>query len=306
MDAMDHQVTGGRPVRFGLVGAGPWARAVHAPAIVAHPDTELVAVWARRPDAAGALADAHGASVAADPAALFASVDAVAFAVPPDVQADLAGQAARAGRHLVLDKPVGASVAQAERLAGAVGDAGVASLVLLTSRYSPAVVNWVATATAAAGEWAVGTAAWVGGALLSGPYSHSPWRHRRGAVVDVGPHVFDLLEAGLGPVADVVAATRGGHDVWQVLFAHESGARSAATLSIGLPVAPGVVDLTLYGTPGRLPLPTPSWSAVDSYRKLLDELVAMIGAGRTGHPLDVRRGLGLQRLIERVEGLAVP
>lgn len=300
---MDHQVAVDRPVRFGLVGAGPWASAVHAPAIVAHPDAELVAVWARRPEAAGGLADAHGAAVAADPAALFASVDAVAFAVPPDVQADLAGQAAMAGRHLVLDKPVGASVAQAERLAGAVGDAGVASLVLLTSRYAPEVADWVAEASG--GDWAVGTANWVGGALLSGPYSHSPWRHQRGAVLDVGPHVFDLLEAGLGPVADVVGATRGCHDVWQVLFAHESGARSSATLSIGLPVEPNVVDLTLYGTTGRLALPRPSGSPVDGYLRLLDELVAMIRAGRAEHPLDVRRGLRLQRLIDRVEGLAL-
>jgi hypothetical protein len=38
----------------------------------------------------------------------------------------------------------------------------------------------------------------------------------------------------------------------------------------------------------------------------LDQLVAMIDAGRTEHQLDVRRGLRLQRLIERVEGLAVP
>ncbi|HEX5120324.1 MAG TPA: Gfo/Idh/MocA family oxidoreductase [Pseudonocardiaceae bacterium] len=301
---MDHQVTRRRPVRFGLVGAGPWAQAVHAPAIVAHPDTELVAVWARRPAAAGELADTHGARVADDPAALFASVDAVAFAVPPDVQADLAGAAAQAGRHLVLDKPIGASVAEAERLAGAVGDAGVASLVFLTSRYAPAVTEWITAA--AASRWAAGTATWVGGALLSGPYSHSPWRHSRGAVVDIGPHVFDLLEAGLGPVADVVGATRGEHDVWQVLFAHESGARSAATLSIGLPVEPTVIDLSLYGTTGRLPLPESRASSVDCYRNLLDELVGMIDAGRTEHPLDVWRGLRLHRLIERVEGLAVP
>jgi predicted dehydrogenase len=304
MGGMDHQATRSRPLRFGLVGAGPWAQAVHAPAIVAHPDTELVAVWARRPEAAGELADKHGTSVAEDPAALFASVDAVAFAVPPDVQAELAVAAAGAGRHLVLDKPIGGSVAEAERLVGAVGDAGVASLVFLTSRYAPSIQEWVTAA--AGGSWAAGTAIWVGGALLAGPYSHSPWRHRRGAVVDVGPHVFDLLEAGLGPVADVVGAARGEHDVWQVLFAHESGARSTATLSIGLPVDPGVVDLSLYGTSGRLPLPASRASSRDCYGHLLDQLVAMIDAGRTEHQLDVRRGLRLQRLIERVEGLAVP
>ncbi|HVV20705.1 MAG TPA: Gfo/Idh/MocA family oxidoreductase, partial [Pseudonocardiaceae bacterium] len=81
-----------RPVRFGLVGAGPWAADVHAPALAAHPGTELVAVWARRPAAAGGIAQRHGCAVAADPDALFADVDAVAFAVPPGVQAELAAR----------------------------------------------------------------------------------------------------------------------------------------------------------------------------------------------------------------------
>jgi hypothetical protein len=42
----------------------------------------------------------------------------------------------------------------------------------------------------------------------------------------------------------------------------------------------------------------------DCYATLLDELVAMIAEGRTEHPLDVRRGLHLQRVIDRVEGVA--
>jgi predicted dehydrogenase len=306
MDSMDHVPArqSDTPLRFGLVGAGPWATQVHAPAIASHPDTELVAVWARRPDAARELARAHGASVAADPESMFAQVDAVAFAVPPDVQADLAVRAAAMGKHLVLDKPIGGSVAEAEWVADAVGAAGVAALVLLTLRYAPEIAEWVTTARTAGG-WAAGTGAWVGGALLSGPYSHSPWRHQRGALVDVGPHTFDLLEAGLGPIVDVAGATHGEHDVWQALFAHESGARSTATLSIGLPVQPGVVDVTLYGQAGTLALPARTTPATASYARLLDELLAMVRGGRTDHPLDVRRGLHLQRLIDRVERLAL-
>jgi predicted dehydrogenase len=306
MDTMDHVPTrrSDPPLRFGLIGAGPWAARVHAPAIAAHPDTELVAVWARRPDAAAELAGRHGAEVAADPDSMFADVDAVAFAVPPAVQADLAVRAAAAGRHLVLDKPIGGSVAQAQWVADAVGSAGVAALVFLTLRYTPEVAAWV-TAAESAGGWAAGTAAWMGGALLSGPYSRSPWRHRDGALADVGPHVFDLVSAGLGPIVDVLGATRGEHDVWQVLFGHESGARSTVTLSIGLPVEPGVVDVTLYGQAGRLSLPPRTTSATEGYATLLDELTTMVRSGRVEHPLDVRRGLHLQRLIDRVRGLAL-
>lgn len=299
---MDHRHA---PLRFGLVGAGPWAAAVHAPALAAHPDTELVAVWARRPAAAGELAARYDAIAVTEPEALFAQVDAVAFAVPPGVQADFAVRAAAARRHLVLEKPLGATAAQAEWVAEAVGSAGVTALLVLTLRYAPEVADWVTAAGDTAG-WAAGTARWVGGALLGGPYSRSPWRHQRGALLDVGPHVFDLLEAGLGPVVDVVGASHGGGDVWQALFAHEGGARSAATLSIGLPVAPGDVDVTLYGRAGRLSLPERTTTAAECYARLLTDLVALVRAGRGEHPLDVRHGLHLQRLIDRVERLAGP
>jgi predicted dehydrogenase len=309
MDAMDHLPSRqsdtpprDNPVRLGLIGAGPWATAVHAPGIAAHPATELVSVWARRPDAAEQLAKEHGATVAADPDALIAEVDAVAFAVPPDVQAQLAARAAAAGRHLVLEKPIGATVAEAERLVEAVRSAGVASLVLLTSRYAPEVVEWVTTAQTAGG-WAAGTGTWIGGALLSGPYSNSPWRHERGGLMDVGPHTFDLLEAGLGPIVDVLGASHGDHDVWQALFVHEGGARSTAFISLATPDV-DVVDITLYGRAGMLPHPRRTSSTEACYAAMLDELVAMIDSGRTEHPLDVRRGLHLQRVIDRVQQLA--
>lgn len=44
--------TAADPVRVGLIGAGPWARDMHAPMLAAGPETVLTAVWARRPDAA--------------------------------------------------------------------------------------------------------------------------------------------------------------------------------------------------------------------------------------------------------------
>jgi predicted dehydrogenase len=297
MGTMDHV-----PLRFGLVGAGPWATDVHAPAIAAHPDTELVAVWARRPAAAQQLAERHGVAAAADPDALFADVDAVAFAVPPGVQAALATRAAKAGKHVVLEKPVGASVAEAQALADAVDAAGVASAVLLTLRYAPEVVEWLTTARTAGG-WVSGNALWYGGALLAGPFADSPWRHERGGLVDVGPHTFDLLDAAIGPVTDVRAATYTDPDVWHVLLAHENGARSTASISLALPIE-DVIDVTLYGTAGGLAMPAPVTSSVDCYGRLLDELVALIGAGRTAHPLDVRRGLHLQRLVAQAERLA--
>ena len=111
-------------IRVGLVGAGPWAGLFTAPMLASAPDLTLAAVWARRTVAAEELAGGHGAAVVGSFDDLLAACDAVAFTVPADVQASLAVAAARAGRHLLLEKPVGFTVAEAEAVAAAVDEAG--------------------------------------------------------------------------------------------------------------------------------------------------------------------------------------
>ncbi|MFD9246408.1 Gfo/Idh/MocA family protein, partial [Streptomyces sp. NPDC059556] len=95
---------GAKP-RIGLLGTGPWAGHTHAPALAGHPGIEFSGVWGRRPEAAGALAAASGTRAYDDVDALFEASDAVALALPPDVQAPLAVRAAHAGCHVLLDKP---------------------------------------------------------------------------------------------------------------------------------------------------------------------------------------------------------
>src|SRR5688500_3003567 len=111
------------PLRVGLVGGGPWAKMVHAPVLAAGPETVLAGVWARRPDQAERLASRHGAPSFDTVDELFANCDAVAFAVPPGVQAELAVRAAGQGKALLLEKPIAGDLDAAQRLADAVADA---------------------------------------------------------------------------------------------------------------------------------------------------------------------------------------
>jgi predicted dehydrogenase len=282
-------------LRVGLVGAGPWASAVHAPVLAAHPGTELVGVWARRPDAAEQLATPLGASAFDDVKALIDAVDVMAFAVPPQVQSPLAITAANAGRHLILEKPVANTVDDAIELADAVGAAGVASIVMLVLRFAPETATWLNSLRF--GEWYAGSARWLAGSLLGGPYAASPWRQRDGAVNDIGPHTLDLLDAALGPITEVLAATYSEPDVWQLILGHESGATSTATMSMRLPMLPTVAAFEVYGSAGLRALDPRASSATDSYAAMVDDLVAMIHDGRREHPCDVHRGLHLQRLI---------
>lgn len=240
----------------------------------------------------------HGARASTSFGELLGEVDAVAFAVPPATQAELAFEAAKAGKHLILEKPIAPDMFTAQRLADAVSAAGVASLVMLTLRYATRTREWLAE-LAATGGWTGGNARWLSGALLGGPYSGSAWRRETGALADIGPHVVDLLDAALGPIAEVAGAHRTPEDLWHLVFRHDSGATSSATVSIALPIEPTVVDFSVYGANGYRALSRDPGGTASSYTALLDDFVSLIAAGTTTHPCDVHRGLHLQYLLDQ-------
>jgi predicted dehydrogenase len=232
-------------MRFGLLGTGYWAAETHAAALVAAPGTTLDGVWGRDPAKAAALADRYGIRPYEDVDELIAAVDAVAIALPPHVQAPLAARAARAGKHLFLDKPLALTVEAADEVVAAVDATGVGSVVFFTSRFNPPAVDFLREA-AATGGWDGGRATLLG-SVGGTPYDASPWRHEYGGLWDVGPHALSLLIPVLGPIAGVSAAL-GPHQTATALLTHESGAVSTMTLSLASPVT--TWDVSFYGTPG--------------------------------------------------------
>ena len=282
------------PLAVGLVGAGPWATKVYAPMLAAGPETRLAGVWARRPEAASALAGGHGSAAAPSFEALLERCDAVAFAVPPDVQADLGVQAARAGRHLMLDKPLALTLEAARRLAAAADEAGVVSQLMLTHRYRPQTAAFLARA---AGFETMGARlAFLSGAFIRGPYA-CPWRKEQGALHDLGPHAFDLLDAALGPIERITG--RGDPRGWVSLACrHAGGAVSDLALSGVMTLAQTVFRLDLYGPAGALAFDAVAASQDDPLPLARRTFVEAVRAGRST-VLDVHRGVVLQELIEQ-------
>jgi predicted dehydrogenase len=287
-------------VAVGLVGAGPWAEMLHAPMLAGGGETTLAGVWARRPEAAAALAGAYGTRAVGSLEELWDVCEAVAFAVPPDVQAELAKAAARAGRHLLLDKPVALTVAAAEELAEAVGQAGVVSQLVLTNRYGSRGRRFLAEAE---GFEVVGArCASLSGALLPGSPFATPWRLRHGALLDVGPHLFDLLETAIGPIEAL--SGRGDPLRWVSLTCrHAGGEVSAISTSISLPLPETVFECVLYGPAGALAFQRPPdrqaamAELAEAAATLRQEFAAAVTSG-VSPALDVNRGLRLQRLID--------
>jgi predicted dehydrogenase len=288
-------------VRVGLVGAGPWARAVHAPVLAGHPGTTLAGVWARRPAAAGEVATEFGGKPYERVDDLIADVDVLAFAVPPAVQAELAVRAAGQGRHLICEKPLAETAEAARAVVAAVSAAGVLSAVMLTQRLDPVIEEWLATLPGAdAGPDTVGMARWLSGALLGGPYADSPWRQEHGALLDVGPHVVDLMDAALGRVTRVDWAHRDEPDLWRFGLVHAGGASTTVTISMRVPIMPSEVEFGVFGGTGRRRLAARAADPVGCYGRLLDGLVAAVQGTGPVPVLDAARALHVQEVLEQV------
>jgi len=286
-------------MRFGLVGTGYWARETHATALAAHPEAELAGVWGRSPERAAALAGDFGAKAYEDVDEMFADVDAVAFAVPPDVQAELAVRAAKAGCHLLMDKPLALSTEAANRVVAAADHAGVRSLVFFTNRFYPNQAEWLAQLREEGG-WNCGYVRKHVSIFGPGsPFLDSTWRRDNGALWDVGPHALSILLPVFGPVAHVIA-DRGHGDAVRVLLNHESGASS--TMSLCLTATPGSLGNTwlLFGEDRQTSMPEATTTSVEAMAGCISALTAD-QPGRWTHPCDAHFGRDVVRILEAAD-----
>ncbi|MDX2705993.1 Gfo/Idh/MocA family oxidoreductase [Streptomyces sp. PA03-6a] len=281
------------PVEVGLIGAGPWARAMHARILAAGPETRLTAVWARRTEAAREIAATYGAATAGSPEELFDRCEAVAFAVPPAVQAELAVRAAKAGKALLLEKPLGPDLASARAVAEAVAEAGVVSQMVLTKRYQAETRAFLRRARDA--EVTGARSCYLHGAFLGGEFA-TGWRLEQGALLDLGPHLIDLLDAAVGPITSIRAT--GDPRRWvEVTCEHENGAVSQASLSGSVRLPKPRTRIELLGPGGELVYDTSVIDHEEGWPVLRAEFAAAVRSGRAGE-LDARRGLRLQELID--------
>ncbi|MFI0508699.1 Gfo/Idh/MocA family protein [Streptomyces sp. WSLK1-5] len=289
-------------MRIGLLGTGPWARMAHAPALGAHPELDFAGVWGRRPEAAKELADEHGTRAYDDVDALFADVDAVAVALPPAVQAPLAARAARAGCHLLLDKPLATTVEQGRAVVDAARETGVSSVVFFTSRFLAETEAWIAEQAGVEG-WFTGRAEWLGSVFTSdSPFADSPWRQEKGALWDVGPHALSVLLPVLGEVGEVAAAAHGPGDTVHLVLRHTGGASSTLTLSLTAPPEAAGAGVELRGAGGVVRLPESSEGVVPAVIRAADELLAAARTGRP-HPCDAAFGLRVTEILVEAETL---
>lgn len=287
-------------MRFGLIGTGYWAATVHGPGLLRAPRAELVGVWGRDEGKRDELAMQLGVAPFEDPADLIAAVDAVAFAVPPDVQAPLALRAAQAGKHMLLEKPVATSAAEASRIAAAAATSGAASVVFLTDRFTPETRAWFESLRLQGG-WRGGWVRGLGSLDTPGnPFSDSPWRRTRGALWDAGPHALSTLTVALGPVESLVAVG-GEKDLTHLVVTHAGGATSTVTVShFAPPLATQRNETCVWGTAGFAVKPARTSSDADILAIAAEELIEAAESG-VAHPVDASFGAHIVRLLEEAD-----
>lgn len=182
------------------------------------------------------------------PAAVIArpDVDVVAVCSPSGTHARLGLAAAEAGKHVVVEKPLAVTVADAERLVAAQDERGVLVAMVAQRRFEPevaAVKRLLDSGELGALRLAVSQVHW---SRDDGYYRAAPWRSTMpagGSLMNQGVHDVDLLRWLGGPVGDVTAqyATL-GHDT-----AAEDTTVATVRFASG---ALGVVSTTTAAVPG--------------------------------------------------------
>jgi D-galactose 1-dehydrogenase len=152
------------PLRIAVVGLGKIAHDQHLPAIAVSDRFRLVA---------GASPGGHLTAVPVFESLeqLLASdiaIDAVALCQPPQARFAAAALAIRAGKHVLLEKPPGGTVAEVETLVALAARAGTTLFAAWHSRYAPGVViarDWLRNRTIHAVDirWEEDVRDWHGG-----------------------------------------------------------------------------------------------------------------------------------------------
>ena len=272
---------------------------MHAPMLARGPQTRLAAVWARQHDAARDLARAFGSVAVSSHDELLDACEAVAYAVPPDVQAGLAPVAARAGRAVMLEKPLGLDLRQARAVAEAVTAAGVPNILVLTKRFHPSTEAFLdeVAGVRAQGPVTGVLAAYLHGFTLHGGAAATAWRLEHGALLDLGPHLVDLVDAAAGPIRSV----RAGGDPRTYLTIsteHDAGVGQLA-LSGAVALDQALTRVEVFSAHGSARWDTAGIDHDECWPVLRAEFANAVRHGSAVRA-DVARGLSLQLVLDAV------
>jgi predicted dehydrogenase len=202
-------------LRAAVLGVGSWAQTAHLPALVAHPEVEVVACADADLAQARAVAETFGVVSAYDGLRSLLenenSLDLLVIVAPDDVHPVAIRAALDRGIAVFCEKPLANDFASAADLSDRASAASVVSTVGYSFRYSPAVqaLRTDLIAGRLGTPWLIEVAEHNAQfhPLLGKPlnWKGHPDHAAAGALFEYGSHVLDLSLWLLGPVTDVSA-----------------------------------------------------------------------------------------------------
>lgn len=247
-------------VRWVVLGAGGIARRRTIPeGIIPADNAELVAVY--DPVNLDEIARAFDARACNSEAELLAQdCDAVYIATPVHLHCAQVKAAARSGKHVLCEKPLGLTVAQAEDMVSACGSAGVKLGVGLLMRFHAHHCKALELVEGGRiGQPVLGRAqlsCWY--PPIEGAWRQDPELGGGGSLMDMGCHCIDLLEMFFGRTTSVFCSTARlvhdytSEDTATVLLEFASGARGIVDNLFNVPDHSSRNRLELYGSAGSI------------------------------------------------------
>lgn len=251
-------------IRWGIIGSGDVAEHKSGPALYRIPGSRLVAVMSRREDRAADFARRHGAEryyTTAEALIDDPEVNAVYIGTPPHMHPELTAMAARAGKHVLCEKPMANTVVECRQMVRSCADHGVQLMIAYYRRFFPVVRKMKDLLQ----RGAIGDAIRVT-ASVAAPYTLRPGGERSwlvdpsvaggGFLTDVATHRIDLMVHFMGEPVQVVAFTDTQHldiavdDASSVLIRFANGVHGVVMANWN--ANSGIDDFEILGTKGRL------------------------------------------------------
>jgi predicted dehydrogenase len=249
-------------IRFAIVGTGAIAP-IHFEALKSARDAEVVAVYGRSAGRVQETAAKYAVDGYTDYQAMLArkDIDAVTICTPSGLHADFGIQAAKAGKHVIVEKPIEVNIEKADALISACRANNVELGVIFQRRYSDGAKALRKAIT----DGKLGKLLF-GGCYLKlyrsqAYYDSAAWRGTwqmdgGGVLMNQGIHYIDLLQYIMGPVDKITASCgtvgHSGIEVEDTAAAGVEFASGAIGVIEGTTCAyPGLVSrLDIYGTEG--------------------------------------------------------
>ena len=255
-----------KTIRWGMIGCGSVCEVKSGPGFYKALHSTLLAAASSDPERTRSYAARHGVPRVYDSAEALVQdpdVDAVYIATPPVSHKPLALLAARAGKHVYVEKPM---ALRFDECAEIIAECRRVDRRLFVAFYRRALPRFLQV-KAWIDEGAIGTVRCVTVLQHQSPEPDElspatlPWRVKPeiaggGKFLDMGVHVFDFLDFVLGPVVDVhgIASNQGGlydaEDTVSASWRHEGGAMGSGSWCY---VAGGNLDrVEIVGASGRI------------------------------------------------------